>query len=312
MKVCFIGACGHSRQAYNYLKSRDDVTFCGMAPESEHEGLVAPFDSSIPFYQNYKEMLDATTPDLAVVSPVFSHTGRVIIECAERGIDVFAEKPVASSLAELEAIETAVKKSGIRFSAMHYLRYTPAFYHGARLVKEGKIGKVRIVNAQKSYKFGTRPAWYGDRELYGGTIPWVGIHAIDWIYDFTGKRFLSVSASSTGGSPEMAALCQFEMEDAVIASASLDYYRPKEAPTHGDDRIRCVGTRGVIEVRGDEIILINDEGAATITPCGAPELLENFINGGESISAEEIFYLTKVALCAREAADTQKTVRIEG
>ena len=32
MKVCFIGACGHSHQAYNYLKSRTDVLFCGIAP----------------------------------------------------------------------------------------------------------------------------------------------------------------------------------------------------------------------------------------------------------------------------------------
>ena len=312
MKVCFIGACGPSRQAYRYLKSRDDVVFCGMAPEGEHEGLAASFDPDIPFYTDYREMLDATEPDLAVVSPVFAHTGRVIIECAERGIDVFAEKPVASSLDELEAVEAAVYKSGIRFSAMHYLRYAPAFYHGARLVKDGAIGEVKIVNAQKSYKFGTRPEWYQSRDLYGGTIPWVGIHAIDWIYNFTGKRFLSVSASSTGGSPEMAALCQFTLDGGAVASASIDYYRPKEALTHGDDRIRCVGTRGAIEIRDDKIILTNDEGCTTLTPSEAPELLEQLLGGGEAITAEEIFYLTRVALCAREAADTQKSVRIEG
>ena len=266
----------------------------------------------IKAYTDYKEMLDRERPDLAVVSPVFCHTGRVIIECAARGIDVFAEKPVAASIEELEAIEAAVKESGIRFSAMHYLRYTPAFYHGARLVKAGRIGDVKIVNAQKSYKFGTRPRWYGDRELYGGTIPWVGIHAIDWIYDFTGKRFLSVSASSSGGSPEMAALCSFEMEGGVIASASIDYYRPKEAPTHGDDRIRCVGTRGVIEIRNDEILLIDEAGASTIIPDSAPELLEEFLNGGEAITPDEIFYLTRVAILARESADTHKSVKIEG
>ena len=311
MKVCFIGACGHTRQAYRFLKTREDATLCGIAPESEHEGLTCSFDPDMPFYADYKEMLDKERPDLAVVSPVFSHTGRVIIECAARGIDVFAEKPVAASIAELAAVEAAVKNSGIRFSAMHYLRYTPAFYHGARLVKAGRIGDVKIVNAQKSYKFGTRPAWYGERELYGGTIPWVGIHAIDWIYDFTGKKFLSVSASSSGGSPEMAALCRFEMEGGVIASASIDYYRPEQAPTHGDDRIRCVGTRGVIEIRNDEILLIDEAGASTVIPEGAPELLAEFLDGGEAITPDEIFYLTRVAILARESADTHKSVRIE-
>ena len=311
MKVCFIGASGHTRQAYRYLKSREDVTLCGIAPESDHEGMTKSFDPDIPFYADYKEMLDKESPDLAVVSPVFCHTGGVIIECARRGIDVFAEKPVASSLTELYEVEAAVRESGIRFSAMHYLRYTPAFYHAAALVKSGKIGDVKIINAQKSYKLGTRPKWYGDRELYCGTIPWVGIHAIDWIYAFTGKRFLSVSASSTGGSPELAALCQFELEDGIIASASMDYYRPQSASTHGDDRIRCVGSRGAIEVRDDEIILIDENGCTTLTPTDAPELLEEFLNGGEVISADEIFYITRVALAARESADTHKRVKIE-
>jgi predicted dehydrogenase len=312
MKVCFIGACGHTRQAHRYLKSRRDVILCGIAPESEDEGLVRSFDPDVPFFKDYKEMLDKERPDLAVISPVFCHTGRVIIECASRGIDVFAEKPVAASIDELAAVETAMRESGIRFSAMHYLRYTPAFYHGARMVRSGKIGEVKLINAQKSYKFGTRPGWYGKRELYGGTIPWVGIHAIDWIYDFTGKKFLTVRASASGTSPEMAALCQFEMEGGALASASIDYYRPSEAPTHGDDRIRCVGTRGVIEIRDDTIILTSEGGVSTLTPDAAPELLEQFIDGKDAITPEEIFYLTRVAILARESADTQKSIKIEG
>ncbi len=309
MKVCFIGACGHTKQAYVYLRTRQDVEFCGIAPESVHENMSVSFDPQIAFYADYKEMLDKTAPNLAVISPVFGHTGSVIIECAKRGIDVFSEKPVASSLSELCDVEAAVFESGIRFCAMHYLRYDPAFYHGASLVKDGAIGEVRMVSAQKSYKYGTRPAWYADRELYGGTIPWVGIHAIDWIYNFTGKRFLSVSSQSVGKDPEMAAICQFQMEDGIIATVNLDYYRPQNAPTHGDDRIRCVGTNGVLEVRDGEIILINSEGSRVITPSTAPELLENFIDGKEAVSKEEIFYLTKVALIARDAC--AKTVVIE-
>ena len=311
MKVCFIGACGHSKQAYKYLKTRADVDFVGMAPESEHEGLSASFDPAIPFYTDYLAMLGEVRPDLAVVSPVFGHTGRAIIECAKRGIDVFAEKPVAATLDELGEVEKAVRESGIRFCAMHYLRYAPAFYHGAKLVSAGAIGEVRMATAQKSYRYGKRPAWYNDRTLYGGTIPWVGIHAIDWIYHFTGKRFLSVSTRVVGRDPEMAALCQFEMEDGVIGGMNLDFYRPKEAPTHGDDRIRCVGTKGVIEVRGGEILLINGEGEQILRPTDAPELLEEFLDGGESISPEELFYLTRVAIIARDAAEQGEMTRIE-
>ncbi|MBR2020134.1 MAG: Gfo/Idh/MocA family oxidoreductase [Clostridia bacterium] len=310
MKVCFIGNCGHSKKAYATLMGRADVAICGFAPGSTYERADKAPDASIPRYESYTEMLDAEQPDLAVVSPVFGRTGEVILACAARGVDVFSEKPVAASLEELERVECAVRESGIRFCAMHYLRFAPAFYHAAHLVREGAIGEVKLLTAQKSYQFGTRPAWYGNRSLYGGTIPWVGIHAIDWIYHFSGKRFRSVTAQSVG-SPEMAALCQFEMEDGVMASVNIDYYRPASAPTHGDDRIRCVGTKGVLEVRNKRIYLINENGEQEILPSAAPELFSKFLDGRQPISVDEIFYLTRVALTAREAADRKTTLQIK-
>lgn len=310
MKICYVGNCGHTWQAHDVLKARDGVILCGVAPGSAHEGMTRSFDPSVPFYASYMEMLDTVRPDLCVVSPVFGKTGEVILACAARGIDVFAEKPVATTLDELDTVETAVKKSGIRFCAMHYLRYKPAFYHAARLVRDGAVGDVRLLTAQKSYKFGTRPEWYYDRTLYGGTIPWVGVHAIDWIWAFSGKRFLSVSAGSAGN-PEMTALCQFELEGGAMASINLDYYRPVGAPTHDDDRIRCVGTQGVIEVAKERITLIDKDGAREIEAPPAPELLTSFLEGEDVILADEIFYLTRVALVARDAADCGKKLKIE-
>lgn len=310
MKVVFIGLCGHSMNAYNTLTKRNDITLCGVAPGSDHENITESFDEKIQFFTSWKNMLDETKPDLAIVSPVFGITGRIVTECAKLGIDVFCEKPVAKTFDELERVENAVKTNGIRFCAMHYLRYAPAFYHGAQLVKNGVVGKITMLNAQKSYKYGIRPKWYGDRELYVGTIPWVGIHAIDWIYHFSGKRFLSVTSKCFGNTPEMAALCQFQMEDGVIASINLDYYRPSNAPTHDDDRIRVVGTEGVLEIFNNQIKLINKDGTQTIIPDTAPDLLDEFIDGKNAISSDEIFYMTRVAIAARDSADKNETINI--
>ena len=230
---------------------------------------------------------------------------------AQRGVNVFAEKPVASSLAELDRLEEAVKASGIAFCAMHYLRFSPAFYLGAQMVRRGDIGDVRMVTAQKSYRYGKRPAWYGDRRLYGGTIPWVGIHAIDWIYHFTGLPFETVSSVQVGKDPEMAALCQFTLQGGALAAVNIDFHRPKTAPTHGDDRIRCVGTTGVLEIRDGTVEVINKSGVTRYIPEDAPDLLGEFLDGRAPLTAEEIFYLTRVALTARDAADRGETLRIE-
>ena len=310
MKVCFIGACGHWGQAFRHLKTRQDVEFCGFTMGSPEENRTGSIDPAIPWFGDYRIMLDVTKPDLAIISPVFGLTGRIIMECAVRGINVFAEKPVAASFEELKQLENMIRKSGIRFCAMHYLRYTPAFYHGAELVRGGAIGKVKLVTAQKSYKYGTRPAWYADPDSYGSTVTWVGIHAIDWIYHFTGLPFTSVTAVSDGCVPEKAMLCQFMLKDGAVASVNLDYYRPSAATTHGDDRIRCAGDKGVIEVCENRITLVNQEGTKILCPEEAPDLLSEFLEGHDPLPISEIIHITKAAIAARESAATGKTVSI--
>lgn len=306
MKVCFIGGCGHGMQAYSELKELPDIQFCGVAPGCAGEDLSMFTAAQMPVYVSYEEMLDRVQPDLAVVSSVFGRNGGLNLACVRRGIDVFSEKPVAGTLEELAELEAAVRETGVRFCAMHYLRYVPAFYHARKLVKEGVIGPVRLITAQKSYKFGVRPEWYADRSLYTGTIPWVGIHGIDWIYHFTEREFRSIRALHVGN-PEKAALCQFELEGGIPASLNIDFYRPQGAPTHGDDRVRVAGERGVIEVMGDRFTWIGEDGVTQHAPMEAPRLTQLFVQG-KGIPAEEIFMLTRVALLARASADMGKEI----
>lgn len=303
MRVVFIGTCGHVDETYNTLKKFDHIEFCGIAPSSEMENVYNFATDKMKVYSNYQHMIDEIKPNLAVVSPIFGLTADITIYCAELGIDVISEKPVASNLHELEKLRKTIEKTKIRFCAMHYLRYAPAFYHAKQLIDHGEIGKIKMITAQKSYKFGTRPNWYNNRSLYVGTIPWVGIHAIDWIYYFTNKKYLSVNALHYGN-PEKYALCQYEIEDDIIASVNLDYYRPKTAPTHDDDRIRIAGTDGVIEIISGEITLINKNGVFKQTPSEAPNLIEEFLENKCSLSADEIFMLTRIAILSRESADT--------
>ena len=96
-----------------------------------------------------------------------------------------------------------------------------------------------------------------------------------------------------------------------MASVNLDYYRPQSAPTHDDDRIRLAGTEGVLEVRDGLVHLMNADGCVTLTPDKAPELLEEFLDGVDLVSTDEIFYLARVALCARLSADRGERIKIE-
>lgn len=57
---------------------------------------------------------------------------------------------------------------------MQTMRYEPTFYTAWRQVRQGKIGKVRLINGQKSYKLGTRPPFFYDPLCFGGNDPMGG------------------------------------------------------------------------------------------------------------------------------------------
>ena len=50
----------------------------------------------------------------------------------------------------------------------------------------------------------------------------------------------------------------FELENGASAVVHADYLRPAKAATHGDDRLRIAGSRGVVEVRDGRCRLVTE------------------------------------------------------
>lgn len=322
MKIAIIGASGHSGICIPGQKC-PDRDYTAIAPGSVGES-VAHIGSRLHAlgyepkeYTDYRQMLREEKPDIAVVDNFYGEHARVIVDAFEAGCHVFAEKPVAASLEELGQIEHAWREAGTNFTSMFTYRYDGAFCRARALIEAGAIGKVRLLNAQKSYKYGTRPDFMSKRESYGGTIPWVGIHGIDWILWMSGGEFEAVTAlqaateAPNGISPETAALVQFCLKDGMMASLTVDYLNPHEAPRHGDDRIRVVGTEGVLEVRDGAVTVINSQGVQTPENMPKEDFFEDFLRQvkGEGvcrISAEEVFAATRGALLAQTSADRKE------
>jgi predicted dehydrogenase len=199
-------------------------------------------------------------------------------------------------------------------------RYHPAFYAAWKAVKEGLIGEPLLITAQKSYKLGTRHPVYMHRTTYGGTIPWVAIHGIDWIHWYSGGKITEVSASQTTtgnkghGEMESSGACFFRLANAGCASLTFDYFRPDSALSHGDDRVRIAGEKGVVEVIGGEAGIITQDAAPRRLEKEEPvSMFQEFIRHIEEgtplrITASEAFIVSEIALRCREAADTRAAI----
>src|SRR5690606_24708979 len=141
------------------------------------------------------------------------------------------------------------------------------FAKARELIHLGAIGDVVMVQAQKSYRFGTsRPDFYKTRALFGGIIPWVGTHAIDFARWCTGLSYETVTGRHGNrsfpayGEMEDHAALFFTMKGGVPCLVTADFLRPEGAKTHSDDRLRVTGSKGVVEIRRTNVMITTEKG----------------------------------------------------
>lgn len=326
MNVGLIGATGHLGYVLSGIRQDRESRIVGIAPGSAGEDMAKLQDllavtEGIRVYADYRKLLDELQPDIVAVACHFNDHAKITMEALQRGCHVFVEKPLALTIDELEEVKKVHTASGRYLAAMFGLRYKPWFLTAWENVQNGMIGQIRLVNAQKSYKLGRREEFYQKRATYGGTLPWVGSHAIDWIHWFSGERFRSVYATHSRrgnrdhGELEATALAHFTLTNEVFASVTVDYLRPEQAPTHDDDRLRLVGTEGIMEVCGNKVFLLkNDSGGVQELPLlPAGEIFFDFLQQAQGkgkclVTAEQSFYITEACLRARQSADEGRVV----
>ena len=321
MKIALIGYRGHWGYVLRDLARLPEVEIAAISGggdpvEPMAESVRRYYSKEFALYDDYVKMLDEVECDLVVVDGPFQEHAAMCVAALKHNCHVFCEKPIALTEEDLVLIQEAydAARPGVRIGSMVGLRTEPVFYAAYRAVSSGAIGKVQMINARKSYKLGERKDFYKKRETYGGTIPWVGSHALDWILWFSNSNFESVGAfhscaeNRNHGDLEMTAAVLCQMENGIIGTASIDYWRPQTAPTHGDDQVRIAGTDGVIEVAHGKCTLINTAGITEITPGENRGIFYDFVRGildGKPgiVSSEETFELTRACLAARDNAD---------
>ena len=194
MKTVIIGTSGHIDLALGVRDRASGVSFVGIAPGSADEDArsfyVDQLEASlIPWYDDWRTMLDRERPDLAVVAPFFHLQSAVARECLRRGIHAFVEKPMATSLEDLAAPARGARGGPREAVPDARLPLPPRVPRREARRAGGARRRAAALSAQKSYKLGTRHPMYTRRATYGGTIPWVAIHAIDWLWWFTGAAW---------------------------------------------------------------------------------------------------------------------------
>jgi len=310
LRLAVIGITGHVGYALQTLQSREKLTLVSVAPGGPEEE-VSSFVSltkarglSPAVYGDWREMLRREKIDVAVVAPWYFRCAEISMECLRRGIHVYSEKPLATTQESLDALTDAWRASGCALDGMFGLRYSDWFLAVRQAVEAGLIGQVRQLHGQKSYRLGTRGPLYRSQALYGGILPWVGIHAIDWVMQLGGRcqwvQGLHSRRENRGhGELEVSSAALMRLENDVIATVTADFLRPDGSARHDDDRLRVTGTRGMIEAADGHVWLENESPRRELSLPEAPAPMADFL---DSIGTPRSAILTRMALDATGAA----------
>lgn len=326
LRMAIIGFDGHVGEITEHLRSLPDIEAAAISdadPKAMERGARNPLLASAKRYGNYMEMLDSEKLDLVAVCNNNGERAAAILACAERKLNVIAEKPLAVLRADFQAVRRAIEKNKIALGMLLPMRFDPPYLALKKIVEEGTIGEVAQIDAQKSYQSGDRAGWYLRRKTYGGTIAWIGIHMIDLMRWASGRDMVETAgfqghvAFPNLQEMENVTTSIFRLDNGGTATLRMDYLRPGTAGTHGDDRLRLAGTKGVAEYMAATGVTLLAEGAkprvlTDLPPKGSVFLdyLQATYNGkAPALSVPEIWRVNEITLAAQEAADRHSLVK---
>ncbi len=94
-------------------------------------------------YLDYRKMLDEVKPDVvSICQRWIDRHAEMVIECANRGIHMYCEKPMCQSLEQADAMVKACEKNNVKFAIAHQTRYSPKLPVVKKLIEDGAIGAV--------------------------------------------------------------------------------------------------------------------------------------------------------------------------
>lgn len=327
-RIAFIGGYGHHLLRGAFEDPTVPVEAVAIAPDRHDVAQTRKRYEGLPdrtqWYDDAVTMLESFKPTVVNVGGVYAHNAALSVEALRRDVPVVSEKPVAATWDDLAALREAARRPRRVLLTEFNFRSVPAFRAARQAVRDGRLGTVALATAQKSYRFGDRPDFYRRRADYGSTLLWVASHGIDAVTFTTGQPFATAAAAH--GNLTRPDYDQMEDHCAVLytlangATAVIhgDLLRPTAAATHGDDRLRLIGSAGQIEVRDGRCVLITHDApeqditdTVEVEPAHR-ELLAAVQAGGSAwYNTDDTLRVAAALLAARDAADERRVVQID-
>ena len=206
MGIIGAGSQGNSDMR-DFLRLKDQVQFVALCDvDSKRLASTSEFlakqkhNSNVRTYSDYREFMTRESIDAVLIALPDHWHGIIYTEAANKGWDVYGEKPICRTIKDGKTIVSAVKKNNIIWQTGSWQRSQANFHRGAELAINGRAGKIKLIEVglpDGGRGIGTPPVQEVpaelDWEMWLGPAPKVPYRGVShwnwrWILDYSGGQ----------------------------------------------------------------------------------------------------------------------------
>ena len=271
---------------------------------------------------------------LVASAAVPAHRAGLGLRVLGHGKHYFTDKPPMTTLGQLAEVRAKVAEAGRKYAVYYSERlHVESAVFAGQLIADGAVGRVVHVLITGPHRMNapSRPAWFFDREAYGGILCDIGSHQLEQVLYYGGCDDGTVTSARVANYAHKEHPGIEDFGDATVVLGNgvtgycrVDWFTPDGLGTWGDGRTFIVGTEGSIELRkyidvgrertGDHVYLVDSGGEHHIPVSGKVgypffgELILDCLEGTErAMTQEHAFRAAELCLQAQ-----QQAVRVEG
>lgn len=185
------------------------------------------------------------------------------LAAAAAGKHVLAEKPMAPTIADCDAMMSACRRAGVNLAVVKTERYRKITKRAKQLIDEGVIGPIRMMRTVSSFPitlarelFESRP-WMAD-PAGGGLFMGMASHNTDFLRWLTGanavKVFAQVNTFSDIKAPAQSVMAQIAFENGIMAHMWISSEFPPPGIPSSEVRFQVVGRDGMLDLENFEFL----------------------------------------------------------
>ena len=145
-------------------------------------------NKSIYSYENYDAIADNKEIEAVYIALPNSMHAEYTIRAAKAGKHVLTEKPMATTVADSQAMIDACRKANRKLMVAYRCQYEPANLRAIGMIRDGKLGKIQAIESANGFNI-KAGEWRLDGKLAGGgPLMDVGVYSLNACRFLTGEE----------------------------------------------------------------------------------------------------------------------------